>query len=84
METKDYFIYEAGKYRRKPKIINFNLLSLFKMTRKDILSNSGTISHKKALEKAHEEYDKYMQNHLTIAEKDYLDMLNKEVFDIEK
>ena len=29
-------------------------------------------------------YDKYMQNHLTIAEKDYLDMLNKEVFDIEK
>ena len=84
METKDYFIYEAGKYRLKPKIINFNLLSLFKMTRKDILSNSGTISHKKALEKAHEEYDKYMQNHLTIAEKDYLDMLNKEVFDIEK
>ncbi len=84
MENKGYFIYEAGKYRRKPKIINFNLLSLFKMTRKDILSNSGTISHKKVLEKAHEEYDKYMQNHLTIAEKDYLDMLNKEVFDIEK
>ena len=84
MENKCYCIYEAGKYRRKPKIINFNLLSLFKMTRKDILSNSGTISHKKALEKAHEEYDKYMQNHLTIAEKDYLDMLNKEVFDIEK
>ena len=84
MENKGNFIYEAGKYRRKPKIINFNLLSLFKMTRKDILSNSGTISHKKALEKAHEEYDKYMQNHLTIAEKDYLDMLNKEVFDIEK
>ena len=84
MENKGYFIYEAGKYRRKAKIINFNLLSLFKMTRKDILSNSGTISHKKALERAHEEYDKYMQNHLTIAEKDYLDMLNKEVFDIEK
>jgi len=84
VENKGYFIYEAGKYRLKPKIINFNLLSLFKMTRKDILSNSGTISHKKALEKAHEEYDKYMQNHLTIAEKDYLDMLNKEVFDIEK
>ena len=60
------------------------LYTFLKMTRKDILSNSGTISHKKALEKAHEEYDKYMQNHLTIAEKDYLDMLNKEVFDIEK
>ena len=58
--------------------------AFLKMTRKDILSNSGTISHKKALEKAHKEYDKYMQNHLTIAEKDYLDMLNKEVSEIEK
>ena len=58
--------------------------TFLKMTRKDILSNSGTISHKKALEKAHKEYDKYMQNHLTIAERDYLDMLNKEVSEIEK
>lgn len=58
--------------------------TFLKMTRKDILSNSGTISHKKALEKAHKEYDKYMQNHLTIAEKDYLDILNKEVSEIEK
>ena len=79
METKGYFIYEAGKYRRKPKIINFNLLSLFKMTRKDILSNSGTISHKKALEKAHEEYDKYMQTHLTQAEKDYLEIMGEDI-----
>ena len=29
VETKGYFIYEAGKYRRKPKIINFNLLFMF-------------------------------------------------------
>lgn len=58
--------------------------TFLKMTRKDILNNSGTISHKRALEKAHKEYDKYMQNHLTIAEKDYLDMLNKEVSEIEK
>ena len=58
--------------------------TFLKMTRKDILSNSGTISHKKALEKAHEEYDKYMQNHLTIAERDYLDVLNKELSEIEK
>ena len=58
--------------------------TFLKMTRKDILSNSGTISHKKALEKAHKEYDKYMQNHLTIAERDYLDMLNKELSEIEK
>ena len=78
---------ELNALDRRPMTMQdwVNELDTFlKMTRKDILSNSGTISHKKSLEKAHEEYDKYMQNHLTIAEKDYLDMLNKEVFDIEK
>ena len=59
METKGYFIYEAGKYRRKPKIINFNLLSLFKMTRKDILKDSGKISHEEAMNHARKEYYKY-------------------------
>ena len=54
------------------------------MTRKDILSGKGTVSHEKALEKAHKEYDKYMQKHLTTAERDYLEMLNKEVEEINK
>lgn len=53
--------------------------SFLKMTRKDILSGSGTISHEQALKKAHEEYDKYMQKHLTTAEQDYLEILNKEI-----
>ena len=78
---------ELNALDRRPMTMQdwVNELDTFlKMTRKDILSNSGTISHKKALEKAHKEYDKYMQNHLTIAEKDYLDMLNKEVSEIEK
>ena len=52
------------------------------MTRKDILKGNGTISHKEALKKAHAEYDKYMQTHLTRAEQDYLTMLNKEVAEI--
>ena len=30
------------------------------------------------------EYDKYMQSHLTIAEQDYLEMLNKELGEIDK
>ncbi len=34
--------------------------SFLKMTRKDILKGSGCISHEKALEKAHKEYDKYI------------------------
>lgn len=58
--------------------------SFLRMTRKDILTNSGTISHEKALEKAHEEYDKYMQKHLTTAEQDYLEILNKKIEEIDK
>lgn len=58
--------------------------SFLTMTRKDILINSGTVSHKQALEKAHKEYKKYMENHLTTAEKDYIETLNKSVNDLEK
>jgi len=58
--------------------------SFLKMTRKDILKGSGKISHEQALKKAHEEYDKYMQTHLTTAEQDYLDVLNKEIEEIDK
>ena len=53
--------------------------SFLKMTRKDILKDSGKISHEQALKKAHEEYDKYMQTHLTTAEKDYLYILNERI-----
>ncbi len=61
-----------------------NELDMFlKMTRKDILKNNGKISHEQALKKAHKEYDKYMKNHLTTAEKDYLEILNKELSEID-
>lgn len=53
--------------------------SFLKMTRKDILENKGKISHEKALEKAHKEYEKYMRNHLTTAEKDYLRILGEDI-----
>ena len=33
----------------------------------------------KALEKAHKEYDKYMRNHLTQAEKDYLEIMGEDI-----
>lgn len=54
------------------------------MTRKDILTHGGTISHEQALKKAHEEYDKYMKKHLTTAEKDYLEILNMKIEEIDK
>ena len=53
--------------------------SFLKMTRKDILTGKGTVLHEKALEKAHKEYDKYMQAHLTKAEKDYLKILGEDI-----
>ena len=62
----------------------YELDFFLKMTRKDILKDSGKISHEQALKKAHEEYDKYMQTHLTTAEQDYLDILNKEIEEIDK
>ncbi len=46
--------------------------------------NAGLISHEEALKKAHEEYDKYMQNRLTKAEKDYLEIMHIELKELEK
>ncbi len=56
--------------------------TFLKMTRKDILNGPSIVSHKQALKKAYEEYDKYMKNHLTRAEKDYLDVLNKDISEL--
>lgn len=58
--------------------------SFLKMTRKDILKDSGKISYEEALKKVHEEYNKYMQMHLTTAEQDYLELLSKEIEEIDK
>lgn len=49
------------------------------MTHKEILEGAGRISHEKALEKAHREYDKYMKSHLTQAEKDYLEIMGEDI-----
>lgn len=54
------------------------------MTHNDILENNGTISHEEALKKAHDEYDKYMKSHLTKAEKDYLEIMNIKLKEIDK
>lgn len=58
--------------------------TFLKMTRKDILKNNGKVSHEEALKKAHQEYEKYIEKHLTTAEKDYLEALNKRIEAINK
>ncbi|MBQ4259523.1 MAG: virulence RhuM family protein [Lachnospiraceae bacterium] len=50
-----------------------------KMTRRDILTSSGHISHKQALDKAYAEYDKYKKqadSTLSLVEKDFIASLN--------
>jgi len=58
------------------------------MTNKDILQHSGTISHQKAIERAHSEYEIYkekIKNRITQVEKDFIKQIenknkkNKEV-----
>ncbi len=49
--------------------------TFLKMTNKNILQHSGTISHQKAIEKAHNEYEIYkekIKNRITQVEKDFI------------
>ena len=64
--------------------INSKKATEFRIWATKILKDSGQISHEQALKKAHAEYDKYMESHLTTAEQDYLDALNKKVEEINK
>ena len=51
-----------------------------KMTRRDILKTKGTVTHKQALEKAHEEYEKYKkreESRLSPVEQDFFDSINE-------
>lgn len=69
---------ELQALNRKPMYMNdwINRLDDFiNMTGNEILTHSGTISHQKALDKAHIEYDKYKEqtkNELSNAEKDFI------------
>lgn len=49
--------------------------SVLSITGEKVLGGAGTIIHKKALEKANDEYKKYKQRELTNVEKDYLNSL---------
>lgn len=50
-----------------------------KMTRRDILTHKGKVSHQQALEKAHREYDKYSKKknvQLTAVEQHFLESIS--------
>jgi len=73
---------ELQALNRKPMYMKdwINRLDDFiNMTGSEILTNSGSISHQKALEKAHIEYDKYKEqtkNELSNAEKDFIKQID--------
>jgi hypothetical protein len=49
-----------------------------KMTRREILTTKGHVSHKQAIEKAHVEYDKYKKKQeemLSMVEKDFIESI---------
>ncbi|SMM99392.1 Putative DNA-binding protein in cluster with Type I restriction-modification system [uncultured Candidatus Thioglobus sp.] len=61
--------------------------AFLKMTNKDILQHSGTISHQKAVEKAHSEYDIYKEkinNRITQVEKDFIKQIENKTKGLKK
>lgn len=79
-------IAEINALKRKVMTMQDWILELdsyLTMTHNEILDSKGIVSHEEALKKAHEEYDKYMKNHLTKAEKDYLEIMNIEINEID-
>ena len=58
-----------------------------KMTRREILTTAGRVSHKQALDKAHDEYKKYKAkevDRLSLVEKHFLDSIRKLENKVEK
>jgi len=61
--------------------------TFLKMTNKNILQHSGTISHQKAIGKAHSEYEKYkekIKNRITQVEKDFIKQLDNKTKELKK
>jgi hypothetical protein len=61
--------------------------NFLKLTNKNILSHSGTISHQKAIEKAHGEYNIYkekIKNRISQVEKDFINQIEAETKRLKK
>ena len=74
---------ELQALNRKPMYMKDwveRLDDFLKMTGNEILQNAGTISHKQAIKKANEEYQKYKEktkNELTFVEKHFIEQIEK-------
>jgi hypothetical protein len=83
MVTAYLEIAELQALNRKPMYMKdwANRLDDFlTMTGNEILNNSGKVSHKKALDKAHQEYEQFLQqqkNELSKVEKDFIEQIDQ-------
>ncbi|RJE72820.1 virulence RhuM family protein [Reichenbachiella sp. MSK19-1] len=74
---------ELQALNRKPMYMKdwvSRLDDFLQMTGNDILTHAGSISHQKALDKAHKEYEKYREqtkNDLSSAEKDFIKQIDE-------
>lgn len=84
MVTAYLEIAELQALNRKPMYMKdwiARLDDFLTMTGNEILTHAGIISHKKALEKAHREYDRFKEktkNELSKAEKDFINHIEKQ------
>lgn len=82
MVTAYLEVAELQALNRKPMYMSdwsARLDDFLTMTGNNILGNSGKVSHQKALDKAHSEYDKYkeqIKNELSNVEKDFIKQLD--------
>jgi hypothetical protein len=82
MVTAYLEVAELQALNRKPMYMNDwsgRLDDFLTMTGNNILENAGKVSHQKALDKAHKEYDKYkkhINNELSKVEKDFIKQID--------
>ena len=61
--------------------------AFLKMTNKNILQHTGTISHQEAIKKAHSEYEAYkekIKNRITQVEKDFINQIDSKTKELKK
>src|SRR5690606_40172756 len=81
---------ELQALNRKPMYMKdwvARLDDFLKMSGSEILTHAGNVSHEKALEKAHAEYEKYkeqIKNELSKAEKDFIKQIENRSKDIKE
>ena len=80
-------MYQAEAKRRESEAAFSTIDDYLKMTRREILTTAGRVSHQQALDKAHDEYKKYKAkeaDRLSLVEKHFLESIQNLENKVEK